>query len=220
MRCATDMMPSSVHFKPLAEGFPQTHIIHVQQRRWGLFGKLAIAILSIIAVLGGCAESIQVNSDYDPATNFSGFHTYNWLPAPQNAIGGPSNSLLDARIREAVENQLALRGYDKQTTGSPDFLVNYHVVVKGVLDVRTIHDTYGYGRRYRGGWGGGMGTSTTYVREAQQGTVFLDFLNPQTQDLLWRGTAQGYIDPSLKPEEKTKRIHKAVGLLLDQFPPK
>ncbi len=182
--------------------------------------KLAIATLSIVAVLGGCAESIQVNSDYDPATNFSEFHTYNWLPAPQKAVGEQSNTIIDSRIREAVENQLALRGYEKQTSGTPDFLVNHHVVVKGVLNVSTIHDGYGYGPRYRRGWGGGMGTSTTYVREAKEGTLFLDMLNPQTQDLLWRGTAQGYIDPSLKPEEKTKRIQNAVGLILDQFPPK
>ncbi len=106
-----------------------------------MLGKLGIAILSMVAVLEGCAESIQVNSDYDPTTNFSEFHTYNWLPAPQKTIEGPSNSLVASRVREAIENQLAFRGYDKQTTGSPDFLVNYHVVVKGVLDVRTIHDT-------------------------------------------------------------------------------
>lgn len=185
-------------------------------------GLFAIIIVSAASLLSGCAimDPITVNTDYDPSTNFSEFHTYNWFPNPQKTTGGSGNTFLDSRIREAVEHQLALRGYEKQTTGTPDFLVNYHVVVKGVLNVRTMHDLYGYGPRYRRGRGAGIGTSTTYVREAQEGTLFLDFLNPQTQALLWRGTAQAYVDSSIKPPERQARIQRAVGLVLDQFPPK
>ncbi len=76
---------------------------------------------------------------YDPSTNVSEFHTYNWFPNPQKTTGGSGNTFLDSRIREAVEHQLALRGYEKQTTGTPDFLVNWSI--PDLVDTSKTRDT-------------------------------------------------------------------------------
>jgi hypothetical protein len=174
----------------------------------------------MIVLLGCTSSSVVVNSDYDPSANFLGYQTYGWLATPTESTGDPrlNSPLLDARIRNAVETQLKAKGYTKANTGSPDILVNYHVMVRGALDIRTINDVYGYGPRHLRGWG--AAGSTTHVRQVEEGTLLLDFLDPATQNLLWRGTAKGFVEPSLHPTEREKRIQDIIKRILDQFPPK
>jgi len=178
-------------------------------------------IFSWIIFLVGCASnSIVVNSDYDLSTNFSSYHTYQWLKVPEKIGGDPrlANPLLNSRIQTAIEQQMSEKGFFKASNNPPDILVNYHVMVRGALDIRTINDAYGYGPRHLRRWG--ATASTTHVRQVEEGTLLLDFLDPGTQNLLWRGTAKGFVEPSLHPREREKRIQHVIKRILDQFPPK
>ena len=173
----------------------------------------------LLVALSGCS-SIEVSTDYDSSVSFSGYRTYAWIPGPQERTGDPrlDNSLLDARIREAVERHLAAKGYKKEESGSPDFLITYHVALKGKLDVTTMNN-YGYGPGWRGARMAGAG-STTYVREYQEGSLLVDIVNPAQRHLVWRGTAQAEVTPTSTPEEKKARLDEAVGKILEGFPPK
>ena len=47
----------------------------------------------------------------------------------------------------------------------------------------------------------------------------LDFVNPETKALIWRGTGQSRVRRTSSPEEREKLIQTAVDQILSQFPP-
>lgn len=174
--------------------------------------------------LAGCM-TISTSTDYDPSANFSGLKTYDWA-GPQPITGNPrlDSDILHARIRTAVERELAAKGFEKAAGGAPDFKVAYHVGLEEKLDVTsfTYYD-YGYPSYYRGGFGFGPSAAwpqtETHVYQYEEGTLLLDVVNPETKELMWRGTAKAEVDPGQSPEKKEARINKAVQKLLAQFPP-
>jgi hypothetical protein len=176
--------------------------------------------------LAGCA-SIKVASDYDPSANFSGLETYDWVSSTQPKTGDArlDSDILNSRIRQAVENQLGIKGYQKATDGTPDFLIAYMTSIEQKLDVSTFHYGYGYpsGYSFRRGFGGpaytSIPSSETYVDQYDEGTLLLDIVNPQTKKLIWRGTAVDTVQKNDSPEKREERINKAVADMLQKFPP-
>jgi hypothetical protein len=175
-----------------------------------------LTVLIAAAALSGCS-TMKIHTDYDPGRDFSRLQSYAWLPSPPQRTGDPriDNSLLNARIRTAVDAQVAERGYRMTSPEEADFLISYHAGLENKLDVNTIHSSYGYGR---GRWYGGGG-SETIVREYEQGTLLLDFLDPKTRELMWRGSASDRIKRKDSPEESQKRVNEAVAAILKRFPP-
>ena len=173
--------------------------------------------IAVAALLLAACSSVQVSTDYDPATDFAVLRAYAWLPRKAGASGDPrlDSSLLNERIRNAVEVQLAERGHRKVASGQADFLVAYHTAVERKIDVDTIYRGYGYGTH---SWGWGAGHETV-VYDYDQGTLVLDVLDPKAHRLLWRGSAKAVVSEESTPEKRTKLINEAVAKLLEQFPP-
>jgi len=173
--------------------------------------------IAVLALLLAACSSVQVSTDYDPGTDFTVLKTYAWLARKAGATGDPrtDSTLLNERIRNAVEAQLAERGFEKVASARADFLVAYHTGVQRKIDVDTVYRGYGYGA---GNWGWGAGHDTM-VYEYDQGTLLLDFLDPKAHRLLWRGSASAVVSEHSKPEERTALINEAVAKLLDRFPP-
>ena len=176
-----------------------------------------LVLLVATAAMSGCS-SLKIHTDYDPGVDFARLQSYAWLPDPSSPTGDPrlDSSLLHARVRRAVDSQLAARGHREASPDEADFLVAYHVALETKLDVDTIDYGYGYGW---GHWYGGT-RSSTRVREYEQGTLLLDFVDPKTRQLLWRGSSSARIRPDSSPEEHQKRADEAVAAMLERFPPK
>jgi hypothetical protein len=51
---------------------------------------------------------------------------------------------------------------------------------------------------------GGMGSSTTYATTYTEGTLIIDFYDPETKKLIWRGT--GTVTVKAKPEKQIKQV--------------
>ncbi len=178
-------------------------------------------VLAALLVTALCAcSTLRVSSDYDPAFDFSGFRTWNWLTGPQAGTVDPRlpSGLVEERIRAALEKHLAALGFERSATGTPDFRVGYHAAVEDKVDVQTINRAYGYGP----GWGAGRGlmTSDTYVRQYEQGTLIVDIVDPRTKRLVWRGSAQAEVYSYATPEQREARIDDAVGQILERFRPR
>jgi hypothetical protein len=47
----------------------------------------------------------------------------------------------------------------------------------------------------------------------------VDFYNPTSQELLWRGSAAQTLNPSGNQEKDMEKLNKAVAKLLKNFPP-
>jgi len=170
--------------------------------------RALVFCIGVLFFTGGCS-SITVKTDYDREVDFGKYQTFKWMPQAER--GGrdtvAENSLLDKRIRRAVERELSAKGYQLIESGKTDLLLAYHVGVKQVVDVSTVH--YGYWRgRYRG--------RSTYVDRYKQGTLVVDMVDPQLRQLVWRGLATGVVGSI---EESEEHVNESVKKILEKYPP-
>ncbi len=157
----------------------------------------AVALLLIVA---GCGATIH--SSVATNADLAKYKTFSFYTPPYKQ--GQAESIADQTIRSALEQDLSAKGLMKTTAANPDFLVAYHVKEQQKLDV----DTVGYGF-----WGwGGPGAVTQYT----QGTLIVDFIDPQTKQVFWRGTAADVVNHPASPN--TAKIDKVVGQIVNKYP--
>jgi hypothetical protein len=139
---------------------------------------LAVAMLWLTA---GTLFAQQVTHKFMPGTDFSKYHTYKWVEVPSNIH---PNQIVDQEIRQAINNVLASKGFTLATGDKADLYVGYQCAVD------QEHQWNAWGMRGFGGMG--QATSSTI----QNGTLAVDFYDPSSQQLIWRGlkgTCQGEI---------------------------
>jgi hypothetical protein len=172
---------------------------------------IAIAFLGIVYSIG-CSTAYDISYDFDRAADFSGLRTYDWLPEPEKS----EMSDLDLRrIQRAVGVALKDKGFIKSTS-NPDFLVASHLGTKDKVNASAWGYGYGPYRRY---WGGYWGHGGVSVYQYEEGTLILDFVLPDSKNLIWRGTAKSVVDNANTPDKRDKLINVAVQKILQQFPP-
>jgi hypothetical protein len=169
---------------------------------------------AVLLCISGCA-TIRIDTDYDPAADFTRLRTYAWQPHPTGAGGDPriNNDLLDARVRTAVDRVLQARGYQPSGEADPDFRVSYIVTVDTKTDIHTVPVSY-----YGWGWWGFAATET-YVDRYEQGTLILDVIDASSNKLIWRGSAAARVVEDSTPAHRTQRVNEAVEKILERFPP-
>lgn len=190
--------------------------------------RATFALPAVAAVLGlaaaGCS-TLKVKTDYDPSVDFARYDTYDWLKppvrdgaseTPVDELTDPfaRNSLLDKRVRNAVERELAARGYRKTSDGSGTFRVAYHVILKDKTRVRSTPGAY-YGGYYdRGYYGASYAGVSSY--DYQEGTLIVDVIDARSDSIAWRGWAIGTNRDGYYTEEQ---VAKAARKILERFPP-
>ena len=178
--------------------------------------RIAWLALAAAAALLACS-GIRVTTDYDTSADFSEVRSYAWFDDRSGVQGDRADvtSLLDRRVRSAVDAELQRKGIALVDRSAAKVLITYHLGVETKLDVDTINSGYGYGRY--GGYGG-INTTTT-VREYQEGTLLIDMIDPSSKQLMWRGSGQARIRQTSSPEDREKRVAEAVKQILEKFPP-
>lgn len=179
-----------------------------------------LIVFTLFGFLWGC-QSIQVSQDYDLSKDFSALKTYEWQAQTQPETGDirVDNPLLDARIRSAINDSLAKRGYQRITQGKLDFYVAYRYQIRSKIESDDVGVGVGFG------WGGGsrfggIGVDTgRHISAYDEGLLVIDLNDASKADLLWRGTGTARVDQHSTPEEITKGIYEAVEKILSQFPP-
>lgn len=177
---------------------------------------------ALLSLSTGCS-TISVTTDYNPNFNFTALKSYAWLDNGQipSSDARINNDLVIDRVRKAVEQTLAARGYVKTEEGSADFMVSWLGAIDKKIQVQTIdhfYSPYGYGALHRDPYWGGMMRSTT-AYEYEVGTLIIDILDPNQHKLIWRGTGQERISDKKNPEEVEKGINEAVAAIMKDFPP-
>lgn len=173
-------------------------------RMLSALGSLLLAI--------GCA-TLEVDTDYDPAVDFSTLRTFDWFPGP----GASDETLTLKRIRSAVTSQLQAKGLSPASE-RPDFLIRVTV-----SDRMSEAGDVGVGASVGLPIGGGLfslGTGRSTPTRKRESTIALDFLAPGDSSPLWHGSATDAVDTGALPQEQVDRINRAVAKMLDQFPPR
>lgn len=191
--------------------------------------KKIFLIQPLILILAGCVSVTVHPPDWDRTVDFSALKTYAWAPGEQQKTGDPrmDNALVDARIRSSVDRVFAGKGYEKTAAGSPDFWVAYHLTLEGKTDVMTIPGNYyspvmvaANGTIINNNWGVGFLENQTIVDEYEEGTLFVDILDPRRQKLIWRGSVSRILEDARDPGERDRRVFSGVSKLFAKFPPK
>jgi hypothetical protein len=172
-------------------------------------GHALLALIAVTSIACGTPPAVRITSEANPTARFSTYRTYNWATPPPERPG-PSNKreILEWRIGNAVEAQLAAKGFVKALSGRPDFLIDYHIE-RRQKNTETIGDYI----RYRQS-GGDADVAEAYVFGYEEGSLVLDVFDGQTRDLVWRASATGVINP----DQQQARVTEAVRQMLQRFP--
>jgi hypothetical protein len=167
----------------------------------------------VAAIAAGCAATITSSSHVDRAQNFAQYRTYNWGPADALPTGDPRldrNPFFKDHLQGAVERQLAFRGLQLSSSGTPDLLIHYHAHIAERIDVVKADRAYGFCR---------VADCPPEPIWYEAGTLVLDFMDARTNKLVWRGWAQNSVHDMLRnPDKMANTIDRAVSLMLQQWP--
>lgn len=186
--------------------------------------KQLLVLLAAAYWLGGCATPLQVATDYDDTYSFKGKQTYALtLPDKMETI---RNDLTRSRIEAALRQQLKDKGFTEAEKADADIWISYFGTAKEEQDYRTYTDYnmfWGYSACYRCYYPAGPAMSTTQVIHYTRGTLMIDFIDPATNKLKWRGTTSSKITTSeadnMSVDERKARINDAVTAILNRYPP-
>ena len=78
---------------------------------------------------------------------------------------------------------------------------------------------YGYGG-YRYGYGGGFSTTTINYDTYQEGTLFIEMVDPKKLELVWQGRGNGTMNPDASAKKREDNINYAVKKIFYEYPPK
>lgn len=170
------------------------------------FRKLLSVSLFVMA-LATAMFADRVSIDYDHAENFGQVKTYSWSKVQTK------DSIWDSRVKEAVDKELAAKGWTQVPSGGDVALV---AVEK--TSVQQQYDTFynGFGGWRR--WGGGTEEATTSVQNYKVGTLVVSMFKTNSKQLIWQGTSSS--DLSGNPDKNTKKLDKDVEKMFKHFPPK
>lgn len=165
------------------------------------------------------ARAQSVSYNYAQGVDFSLYKTYEWVDIEGVSAGDP---VLDSEIKQAIDTQLAARGFTKSKQGA-QLYVAYQVSFPREKQIaQYIRGGYGghgpgwdyycvYGDTYGGGPRPIENKSTIPF-----GNLVLDIYDSAFKELLWRGN----VSKSFTPDPKMHVLDKATAKLLKNFPPK
>ena len=178
-------------------------------------------VLALVACSVTYAQDVRTN--YMPGTDFSKFHTYAWVSDLKGipAVGGQPDQILDAQVKQAIDSQMAAKGFAKVEDGSKaDLLLGYQLAIDQEKQINGFGDNMGgFGGWGGGPWGGGFGTFSASTSSNYIGTFVVGMYDPAVKKLVWIGAAQHAIEPSKKQEKNQQRLNKGAQKLLRDFPP-
>ena len=186
-------------------------------RTMKLAGALAVAALAT-----GCVSSPDIRTDYDRASDFSQYRTFNFY----EKTGPDKNeyqSLFSQHVRAAVTREMEQRGYVK--SNSPDLLVNFNAVLEEKTTVSTTPapiNGYGYyGRGYYGYRGGfydpWMGYGYAQATHVSQGTFNIDLVDAKQKLLVWESVIVGRVTDKVRDNVKAA-VDDAVPRMFAAYP--
>ena len=173
----------------------------------------------LVMLLAGCASQ-RVDWDYDTSVavqqQMAGWKNYAWVSEEDGQkLPYHLDGLQDRRVRAAVNLDLQAKGFVLVEESDADFLVNYLTKTRTRREENHVSTSLGYGVN---SWGVGM-RAETQVRDYDEGSLLIDFVDPDTRELVWRGRSQARIPDRSTPEKRTEQIKKAVDSILQGFPP-
>jgi hypothetical protein len=160
---------------------------------------LAAALLSLA---GGCATT--VHSSTSPNANLTRYRTFAFYTSPYKH--GLPPTVRDQEIRAAITRDLEQKGLLRATDGHPDMVIAFHA--------RTVempnYSSFGYSTDCCG-----VEPMATYP----EGTLIVDFIDPHTGTVFWRGSAKRMLHSHPDPQHpNVAKLDQSVAKLIARYP--
>jgi hypothetical protein len=173
---------------------------------WGALALLLVTVQPVDA-----RKKLEVEWRQSETARVSALRTYSWQRGESLPDEGPlsADEPADRTIRRSGDRALARKGYEPAEDGAePDFVIVYHVIPKDRQYVEG--EGYKVGRWVR------LGTTETTIRSFMEGTLLLDLVDANTEELIWTG----WVSALARDPEDLKRVAgRAVRAILEELPP-
>jgi hypothetical protein len=160
---------------------------------------LSIALMAGLLVVAMVAA--DVNVEFDPGFDFGAYTSYAWRE------GTPARrETAEKTIRAGVDRELAAAGL-KLAEEDADLWVVTHVLV----DEHTLSDL-----RDKDYWEFYAGIQSVDAYALGKGTLVIDLVDPELEQIVWRGAVSKAIDKNMKPN--SKKIDEMIRSVLERLP--
>ena len=186
--------------------------------------RFSLLSFLLFFIAAGCSE-VQVNTNFNPKTDFSGLKTYRWLSTEADPGDDLrfNNELVTRTVRAAVENELSAKGFTRDDSGQPDFVVTWFGSIEEKIrtaNINHFYSRYGYGALYRDPYWNSQPAASMNAVEYEEGSLVIDFLDPVSHALLWRGSGSGKLKENQSESQVRRNLNGAVTSILADFPPR
>ncbi|MBL4663962.1 MAG: DUF4136 domain-containing protein [Flavobacteriaceae bacterium] len=173
------------------------------------FLRLLPALLLLVMV--SSCTTVKVAADYDKDANFAAYQSFAFF---KPGIDKAEISDLDKkRILRAIDAELSIKGMSK--SNKPDILVSIFTKERQRVDV--YNNSFGHGWGWNPWWYGGYYGSN--VSQSTEGSLYIDFIDAKTNELVWQGLGTARLITSGSVEKKEERIREIVKEIVAQYPP-
>lgn len=185
-------------------------------RRFSSATVPAALLSALLLGLGACTSLPTGYSDFDPATDFSTFETFAFLPEKTLFVASPNpvNPQLEPTLKDEVRKALTRKGYAFTAEAEQaDFLVGFSV--GGTPTART---SVFLGDQRQVYVVGQTRPTEVVTQESTEGGLVIDLYEQESGEKKWMGWA---IQEITMGDIKRLRVtvNEMVGVILDHFPP-
>ncbi|WP_339899472.1 DUF4136 domain-containing protein [uncultured Gilvimarinus sp.] len=189
--------------------------------------KLTIRWVKLVAVcvlggvfLAGCASGgPTIQSDYSRDVDFNAYQTFGFVD-PLGTDKSGYSTLVTSHFKSAARSEMEQLGYT-YSEQSPDLLVNFFSNTENRTDIRSTPSmtaSYGY-YGYRSGLYMGLPLygSETETRHYKVGTLNIDVVDAEKEQLIWEGIAEGKLSKEAMANPRDA-IRSAVQQIFTTYP--
>lgn len=179
---------------------------------------MRVPLLAGLALLvAGCASGPNIVTNSDPAADWSRYQTFGFFD-PLGTDKDSVRTILSNQLVASTTRELEARGMSRRDA-NPDILVNFVVATKETIRSRpgtSVGVHHGMGRY--GTWGGySMSMSTTDIVQSTEGTLAIDVVDRQSNQLVWEAAARKRITEKMRRNQQ-QVVDEAVIELFAAFP--
>lgn len=166
--------------------------------------------LYILIICCFSCTTVRVSYDYDKATDFSNYRTYNYFQDLETGL----SELDTKRLLHAIDSTMQIKGF--QFSEEPDFYIN--------IQTREFknpnRNTVGVGVGGTGGnVGGGVSLGLPIGPANLEKEIIFDFVDSQKDELFWQAVTESAFRENASPTAKEQKLQQIVMKVFARYPP-
>ncbi|RYH72538.1 DUF4136 domain-containing protein [Flavobacteriaceae bacterium 144Ye] len=169
-----------------------------------------IVIILVLLLIVACSP-IRVNYDYETATDFTTYKTYNYYANIQSGL----NELDTNRLMNALDEELQSKGLTLSET--PDFFIDIKSDEFQEANRSSVGVGLGGGGRKVGG---GVSIGIPVGQSNLNRQIIIDFVDENGVGLFWQAVSEDSFNPNAKPDKREAKFKAIVVKILENYPPK